>query len=1393
LNKLFLFFLLDTPTGKAYYLDSNRVIQSISITTAIDDVSMPNSPGGWLETELGFIRSSTYFGLNRSYATSQEFVKEVAYMVRKLYLDGVGTETPLTVVVFKYNSKPLAGEPMYKLYYKAPLDLPKIKDKIIESISCNLMEGGVSQLLKAYENTPLQIPCDGSISENVKANLDGLLVNNTVYFDIVPNNYNNGEAMIPMTKVREDGDSFGAVTGNPTIQDLAPSNIWQTSNNYTIYFNLPTTVRIRGSITVRIKTHTQYQFATGTSKSQFFPPRTVTYSKSLVWTDAAPYPNPFIIPHPVYPGNTYPPLVEFQGEQTFYFDVLQPLDAYEKLFFWQTTSGTIGDTEIVSGNVQISFATMYPSTRVWGINIFELWKRIVYQICQLAGIQGFSFNYKAESALLESYKGIIAASGDAIRASGDPNYQKFYHPADIAGNVSYGPVIKTSLRDFFDSVHAIFCAALGNQQAVDEIEALFIESMDYVFDSSAVTMELGEVTDLEWSYDEEHGFSDMQLGYQPQTYDQNAGKFEYNTTARYKAPINSFQKEIMKISKYRTDSYGIERLRSNIGQPTSTTRNDSDSSVFLISTDESNWIYDYFRSFFDSQVSDPDSASNTNLNLISNRNNQPVSLLRFDGEYFQPKQDQSIFIFNITGYAATENCTLDIQGVINSVNHVTGQPVDSITLKLWLNGSILFQQTVTVSGVNTPIAITHNFTQALQFRDCIYVTASTTATGVADINTCVLTIGTYVEMTGQFIPVEGGTVNKLLSLPTVVPTSYPYGGSSKVYYGYQYFQFNSLNVNTDFTISANVEAYTQGTAGNIVVRFFINGLLQSTVLNIPCQSTRTLRSVSVTFPAPTTFTLGDIVFFTIDVPSGMVIGITDMDIQFDSTYIKAYSLLRYAYDSISGIPNIAVDPVSGLPSTTIPGAPYNIEPFTPSRMYERWKKYIKSCFIDKVAGNMSFQGLSKNPYLNTVYNGQQFLEASDRQILNSDRLFYPKPITFKTKVPLNFSEILTGAANGHIHCTYYGYDIYFFPMDVKQRPGLNESQVWKGLLSPRTDLSILSNMNLDGFKLLNMGANSIYNPVLSSVQAVPLNQTQPAKYHTKNRNHFLFKEQTGQWMNQMNWWQPVQIGDKIPLQYRTHGLDPVTYTIYKCDGTEYIPATNLTTISSPAVVNPYVLWQALIDTSAWARGNYYIIINAGVGDIAATLRTEYLEVRPADELEDTVLCEYTSSFNTHGMIFDGSTPFVGSFRFRGGYNNKFKQKYLGKFYIDQPADISVLGAVGYEVTSLIIGGADGGVPDYAAKKLLWALTLDGCTLDGEGYTINEGAQFEDLFTKGAPLKFQKVEIRPTQNNFGIVVNAQGIDTDGSMIATIDAEAFGPNANNASGTTQPNIINIKVTQ
>jgi len=148
-----------------------------------------------------------------------------------------------------------------------------------------------------------------------------------------------------------------------------------------------------------------------------------------------------------------------------------------------------------------------------------------------------------------------------------------------------------------------------------------------------------------------------------------------------KAPIKSFQKKLSKVSKIRWDSYGMERLRSNVGTHTSTTRNDSDSSVFGVNTGLWDGIsYDYFKALFTSLVPNPDDAQNTNILLQQNVSCQPLPTSSTDGEFFQPNLDQAIVVFSIPGFSSSEACVFTVTGVINSfgrARHAAKQFLDA--------------------------------------------------------------------------------------------------------------------------------------------------------------------------------------------------------------------------------------------------------------------------------------------------------------------------------------------------------------------------------------------------------------------------------------------------------------------------------------------------------------------------------------------------------------------------------------------------------------------------------------------------------------------------------------------------------------------------------------------
>ena len=338
----------------------------------------------------------------------------------------------------------------------------------------------------------------------------------------------------------------------------------------------------------------------------------------------------------------------------------------------------------------------------------------------------------------------------------------------------------------------------------------------------------------------------------------------------------------------------------------------------------------------------------------------------------------------------------------------------------------------------------------------------------------------------------------------------------------------------------------------------------------------------------------------------------------------------------------------------------------------------------------------------------------------------------------------------------------------------------------KTDLSQLVTANFDGLNFSNMGPNSLWWSKSSPVQFVPAGQILPSKYHTKNRNQFWFSEQIVEWINQNNYWNPWQSNDTLPLQFFTNGLTGVVATLYDCNR-KVISTTTLTLTASPAVILPVRMYQGIVDLTPLIGlpGGYYLDVIAGSGGAAAEAISEGLNVK--DNWNETMLFEVTSSQNKASIVFDAGFKIV--HRVKGFYNNTFKQKFKGAFYVDQPQDISVLNAITYETATLWAGGDDG-IPDYEAKKILNYLLMDGCQIEGEGFSIDEGAAFEEVFTPGNPKKYQKVEIRPTNSMDGVGVTAAGADTDSSMIISVDATGFGPNDGSIPGDSQ--IINAVIT-
>jgi hypothetical protein len=96
---------------------------------------------------------------------------------------------------------------------------------------------------------------------------------------------------------------------------------------------------------------------------------------------------------------------------------------------------------------------------------------------------------------------------------------------------------------------------------------------------------------------------------------------------------------------------------------------------------------------------------------------------------------------------------------------------------------------------------------------------------------------------------------------------------------------------------------------------------------------------------------------------------------------------------------------------------------------------------DQQAGQLLFSTLTKNQYLVTTLNGKSLVQNANVNIGDLDpALFTSLEATFKTRVPLNFDDIMRQSVNAFLSWTYNGQLYYGFPEDMKQKSTLNDMQ-----------------------------------------------------------------------------------------------------------------------------------------------------------------------------------------------------------------------------------------------------------------------------------------------------------------------------------------------------------------
>lgn len=525
---------------KPYYEDSNGLIAEGDKDTLLKPDGQPAhlkySPDGWKDTLVNFGRSDTYMGVFREFTVPMRFVKDGAKILRHI----LWTKGKNAIAYFAlHRLNRLVYPASYETFTYGELDFTKAKQKQDDkSLTINVMQGGLSKLLKANEGTVYDIPINTD-AERKTLYLDGLPFNNKVIYTV----YNGQEVQgsdpgvgihyLGMGVVDKTGLSQGII-----IQDQI----------FKFTESLPNNNYFAGSINKTIIAHIKGKVNgicfDGTNGTIGVALKRVSDSANTVFEE---------IGH-IAPGT-------YDDGDDFSIDI----DTQITLYPSQRLEFTVGASEPVTSKFQIwgseitvEYEVSFDTTLCECLSPFTLFERLVDKMTD--------GKYGVKSDFLSGLDDILLTSGTALR-----NYQ--------------GPSsIKTSLSDFFQAMRTRsrkkYSIGLGI-----EGDKLVMEELDYFFQKDTTIIDLGEVTNLEVFVAENMLFNTVKVGYKDQTVDDINGRNEVNVTQLYSTPNTRSPKELNLVSPYRADPYGIEATRTDqFGQKQ--TSSTADNETFIISAEK---------------------------------------------------------------------------------------------------------------------------------------------------------------------------------------------------------------------------------------------------------------------------------------------------------------------------------------------------------------------------------------------------------------------------------------------------------------------------------------------------------------------------------------------------------------------------------------------------------------------------------------------------------------------------------------------------------------------------------------------------------------------------------------------------------------------------------------
>lgn len=498
---------------------------------------LPNNPIGSADITIFWERNLTYWGVNRNFGLPDGYVTDGATILKNDYYKG-NIDRKLFLLIKRLVCEVDAVN--YKIYYrqlyKGELDFSTFEDDKSESkVTITIMEGGISKLLKANENTKFAIPFDDDAVNIID---DGMFLLKKANYIVTPgfeiDNSNYAQFWFaPFTLLNTEGSAQGLAFFSQEIQNinalswddkLQSTNFFaQAANNNTSTIDLHVTGVIEFQCTeqdvhnnLKMRFIKSTQLIANQNDYQLF--NDIDLVQGQVYT------------HPI--------------------DITVPLVPGERIYLEGFLGNTGVDTKIeFTENSKLSADYKYraAATTIKAFKPYDLYKKL----CLKLGL----VESEIASTILQTCTFFITC-GNGIR--GLP-----------------GSAVITSMSDFFKAFHVYLAMALDNNAG-----KLSARSRVEIFDTSE-PIELGKVKDLKPTPATNLQYSSIKIGHAEQNIDDVNGKFDFNGWHIYTTPIKRSTQQQDLQSPYSAGPYEIEIIRINLEGKT-TTDNDNDNKVYVI-------------------------------------------------------------------------------------------------------------------------------------------------------------------------------------------------------------------------------------------------------------------------------------------------------------------------------------------------------------------------------------------------------------------------------------------------------------------------------------------------------------------------------------------------------------------------------------------------------------------------------------------------------------------------------------------------------------------------------------------------------------------------------------------------------------------------------------------